>query len=75
MKMYVNYYRKEKMIEVDNPPIGIILCSNKSDTLVKYTLPYDQNQIYASKYKLYIPSEEELRQEMLLKRENFESKN
>ena len=74
MQMYVNYYRKEKMIEGDNPPIGIILCSDKSDTLVKYTLPDNQNQIYASKYKLYIPSEEELRKEILLEREKLENK-
>ena len=65
---------KEKMNDGDNPPIGIILCSDKSDTLVKYTLPEGQNQIYASKYMLYIPSEEELRKEILLERENLENK-
>ncbi len=74
MQMYVNYYTKEKMNEGDNPPIGIILCSDKSDTLVKYTLPEGQNQIYASKYMLYIPTEEELRKEILLERENLENK-
>lgn len=74
MQMYVNYYTKEKRNDGDNPPIGIILCSDKSDTLVKYTLPEGQNQIYASKYMLYIPSEEELRKEILLERENLENK-
>lgn len=74
MQMYVNYYTKEKKNDGDNPPIGIILCSDKSDTLVKYTLPEGQNQIYASKYMLYIPSEEELRKEILLERENLENK-
>ena len=74
MQMYVNYYTKEKMNEGDNPPIGIILCSDKSDTLVRYTLPEGQNQIYASKYMLYIPSEEELRKEIILERENLETK-
>ena len=74
MQMYVNYYTKEKMNDGDNPPIGIILCSDKSDTLVKYTLPEGQNQIYASKYMLYIPSEEELRKEILLERVNLENK-
>lgn len=74
MQMYVNYYTKEKMNDGDNPPIGIILCSDKSDTLVKYTLPEGQNQIYASKYMLYIPNEEELRKEILLERENLEKK-
>ena len=74
MQMYVNYYTKEKLNEGDNPPIGIILCSDKSDTLVRYTLPEGQNQIYASKYMLYIPSEEELRKEIILERENLETK-
>ena len=72
MQMYVNYYTKEKMNEGDNPPIGIILCSDKSDTLVKYTLPEGQNQIYASKYMLYIPTEEELIKEITLERKNLE---
>ena len=60
------------MNEGDNPPIGIILCSDKSDTLVKYTLPEGQNQIYASKYMLFIPTEEELRREIILERNNLE---
>jgi len=47
MQMYVNYYKREKKNDGDNPPIGIILCSDKSDTLVKYTLPEGQNKIYA----------------------------
>ena len=74
MQMYVNYYTKEKMNEGDNPPIGIVLCSDKSDTLVRYTLPEGQNQIYASKYMLYIPNEEELRKEVILERNNLENK-
>ena len=73
MQMYVNYYKKNKLNEGDNPPIGIILCSDKSDTLVRYTLPEEQNQIYASKYMLYIPTEEELRKEIRLERENLEN--
>ena len=48
----------------DNPLIGIILSADKSDTLVKYTLPIDNKQIYASKYILYLPKEEELQNEM-----------
>ena len=74
MQMYVNYYTKEKMNEGDNPPIGIILCSDKSDTLVKYTLPEGKHQIYTSKYMLYIPTEEELRKEIILERVNLENK-
>ncbi|MBQ4570781.1 MAG: DUF1016 family protein [Bacilli bacterium] len=64
MQMYVNYYTRELMNENDNPPIGIILSSDKSETLVKYTLPEGESQIFTSKYKLYIPSEEELIKEI-----------
>lgn len=72
--MYVNYYTKEKMNDGDNPPIGIILCSDKSDTLVRYTLPDGQKQIFASKYRLYIPTEEELIREIMQEREVLENK-
>ena len=54
------------MNEGDNPPIGILLCADKSDTLVKYTLPEDNSQIYASKYLPYMPTEEELKHELKL---------
>ena len=64
MQMYVNYYTREMMNEGDNPPIGIVLCADKSDTVVKYTLPEQNTQIFASKYKLYLPTEDELRLEL-----------
>src|SRR6266702_1514013 len=67
MQMYVNYYTREMMNEGDNVPIGILLCADKSDALVRYTLPEGNNQIFASRYKLYLPTEEELATE--LKRE------
>ena len=70
MQMYVNYYTRRLMNEGDNPPIGILLCADKSDTLVKFTLPEDNNQIYASRYMSYMPSEEELKKE--LNRDAFE---
>lgn len=72
MQMYVNYYTRELMEPGDNPPIGIVLCADKSDTLVKYTLPLDNKQIYASKYMLYLPKEEDLRNEMNKQIELFE---
>jgi len=62
------------MNEGDNLPIGIILCANKSDTLVKYTLPEDNNQIFASKYLLYIPTEEELKNEINKERKFLKDK-
>jgi predicted nuclease of restriction endonuclease-like (RecB) superfamily len=64
MQMYVNYYTREMMNEGDSPPIGIVLCADKSDTVVKYTLSEENTQIFASKYKLYLPTEDELRQEL-----------
>ncbi|MDL2267313.1 DUF1016 domain-containing protein [Desulfovibrio sp. OttesenSCG-928-G15] len=64
MQMYVNYYTREMMNEGDNPPIGIVLCADKSDTIVKYTLSEENIQIFAPKYKLYLPTEDELRLEL-----------
>ena len=66
MQMYVNYYTREMMNEGDNPPIGILLCADKSDTLVRYTLPENNTQIYAAKYMAYLPTEEELKRELNL---------
>ena len=64
MQMYVHYFERELMNEGDNPPIGIVLCADKSESVVKYTLPENEIQIFASKYKLYLPSEEELLREL-----------
>ena len=51
MQMYVNYYTREMMNEGDNLPIGIVLCADKSEPVVRYTLPEDNRQIFTSKYK------------------------
>ena len=64
MQMYVHYYERELMNDGDNLPIGIVLCADKSESVVKYTLPENETQIFASKYKLYLPSEEELLREL-----------
>jgi Protein of unknown function (DUF1016). len=64
--MYVNYYTREMMNEGDNPPIGIILCADKSEAIVRYTLAEDNKQIFASKYMLYLPTEQELKDEIQL---------
>ena len=50
MQMYVNYYTRYMMNEGDNPPVGILLCAQKSNTLMKLTLPENNTQIYAAKY-------------------------
>lgn len=66
MQMYVNYYTRQMMNDGDNPPIGIVLCADKSDTLVEFTLPEDNGQIFAAKYLPYMPTKEELRRELNL---------
>lgn len=66
MQMYINYYTRELMNEGDDPPIGIVLCAEKNDAVVKYTLPEGNNQIFASKYLTYLPTEEELKRELRL---------
>ena len=73
MQMYVNYYTREKMDDGDNKPIGIVLCADKSDAVVRYTLSEDNQQIFASRYKLYLPTEEELRTELIKEKEILES--
>lgn len=59
MQMYVNYYDREVRLEDENKTIGIILCQDKSEALVKYTLPEDNEQIFASKYLTILPSKED----------------
>lgn len=66
MQMYVNYYTRELMNDGDSMPIGIVLCAEKNDAVVKYTLPEDNQQIFASKYLPYLPTEDELKQELRL---------
>lgn len=66
MQMYVNYYTRELMNSGDTPPIGIVLCAEKNDAVIRYTLPEDNSQIFASKYFTYLPTEEELKRELRL---------
>jgi len=61
MQMYVNYYDRFVRLEHENKTIGIILCRDKNETLVKITLPEDNEQIYASRYQTVLPSKEELK--------------
>lgn len=72
MQMYVNYYTREMMNDGDNVPIGIIICADKSESVVKYTLPENNNQIFTSKYKLFMPTEDELKQELEKEQELLE---
>ncbi len=66
MQMYVNYYTRYMMNEGDNPPAGILLCAQKSNTLMQLTLPENNTQIYAAKYMPYMPTAEELKRELNL---------
>jgi len=64
MDMYVRMYDKLKRTQGDNPTIGIILCEEKDKAEVKFSILNDNEQLFATKYKLYIPSEEELIREI-----------
>ena len=72
MQMYVNYYERELMNPGDNPPIGIVLCTDKGADLVRYTLPLHNKRIFAAKYKLHLPSEQELIAELRRERTAIE---
>ncbi len=67
MLLYVNYFDQEIKMEADNPTIGLVLCTEKSDAVVKYTLGDKAKQVFASKYQFHLPTEKELEAE--LKRE------
>jgi predicted nuclease of restriction endonuclease-like (RecB) superfamily len=64
MDMYVRMYNALYKIEGDNPTIGIILCSEKTEAVVKYSVLSESQQLFASKYLLYLPSEAELKTEL-----------
>ena len=72
MDMYVRYFEEKMRQETDNPTIGLILCTEKDKTIVKYSLLNDSNQIFASKYMLYLPTEQELKKEIERQRVQIE---
>jgi hypothetical protein len=72
MDFYARYFEKEEKLDGDNPTIGLILCSDKNETMVRYTLLEDNKQIFASKYKLYLPTERELKEELERERKMLE---
>jgi predicted nuclease of restriction endonuclease-like (RecB) superfamily len=72
MDMYVRMFEDKVKQKNDNPTIGLILCTEKDKTIVKYSLLNDSKQIFASKYKTYLPSEKELKQEIAREREIVE---
>ena len=72
MDFYVRYFEEEERQDGDNPTIGLLLCADKNETMVKYTLLSDSRNMFASKYKLYLPSKEELKRELMQERELIE---
>ena len=74
LQMYVNYYDRVEKQPHENPTIGILLCADKNDAVVKFSLPENQQQIIASQYRLYLPSEETLLAEMHKEIAEFEQR-
>lgn len=74
LQMYVNYYDRIEILPHENPTIGILLCANKNDAVVKFTLPEEQKQIITSQYTLYLPTEKQLLDEVNKELESFEEK-
>ena len=64
MQLYVNYFDQEVNMKDDNPTVGLVLCTEKSDSMVQYTLGEQNQQIFASKYHLHFPSIPDLEREM-----------
>lgn len=71
MDMYVRMYEAKMKNKGDNPTIGIIMCADKDETVVKYSVMKDNKKLFASKYKLYLPTEEELKREIIKERDGF----
>lgn len=71
MDMYVRIYEDKVRGESDNPTIGLILCTEKDETVVKYSVLKEDKQIFAAKYKLYLPSEQELAAELEREKQVF----
>ena len=61
LNMYLNYYKSEVMQHDDNPPVGILLCTEKGDTLVKYATAGLDPNIFVQKYMIELPTEEEIK--------------
>lgn len=75
LQMYVNYYDRIEKQPFENRTIGILLCADKNDAVVKFSLPENNKTIVASKYQLYLPSEDQLIEEVKKEIENIEEKN
>ena len=70
---YTRYFEENVRTETDNPTIGIVLCTERDNTVVRYSVMNDSNHLFASKYKLYLPTEEELIRELEESRKQIEN--
>jgi predicted nuclease of restriction endonuclease-like (RecB) superfamily len=75
MQLYVNFYDETELTAGDNPTIGLILCADKNDLMVRYTLGEGKRQIFASRYKLHLPTEKELAEEIRRELRHITSEN
>ena len=71
MDMYVRMYDELKRNEGDNPTMGIILCADTDEDIARYSILHGNEQLFASKYKLYLPSEEKLHAEIEIQKQLF----
>ncbi len=71
---YVRLFNEKIKLPDDNPTIGIVLCADKDESIVKYSVLADNENLFASKYRLYLPTEEELKAELERERELIERK-
>ena len=71
LQMYVNYYDREEKLSHENSTIGILLCADRNDAVVKYTLPSDSKNMVASQYQLYLPTESQLLAEIQKELKSF----
>ena len=74
LNLYLNYYRHEVMQEDDNPPVGLLLCTDYGETTVRYATEGLSNNLFVSKYKLQLPTEEEIRDYLIenISKEDYE---
>ena len=71
MQLYVNYFDQEVKMKDDNPTVGLVLCTEKNDAMVQYTIGEKNKQIFASKYHMHFPSIPDLEREMIKLKQKF----
>jgi hypothetical protein len=71
MDMYIRMYDELKRTDGDNPTLGIVLCADTDEDIARYSILHGNEQLFASKYKTYMPTEEELRAEIEIQKRLF----